>query len=244
MSTVSGFSLAWLRLTGPDVDHAEVTFEPGLNVVWGASNTGKSFIFTCIDFMLGRDTPPPEISVLKGYTTGWLGFVERATKKHRVLERDLRGGDLRIHAADGKEWMLSPSPETIAAKADPDRTDTVSHVLLSTFGMENSKIMRPATKGGSRNVSFRDVAHFSFIEEERIIAKKTPVYPSMQRDAVIPELSMLTLLITGRDFGSMIKMPDIKLEKATWKGKNELYEQLIAECSVESFGRVTGSNVT
>jgi len=232
MSTASGFYLAWLRLTGTGLKAAEVTFEPGLNVIWGASNTGKSFIFSCIDFMLGRDAPPPEITAAKGYTTGWLGFVERASKKQRVLERDLQGADFRIHAAEGKEWAIS-SPETIAAKADPARTDTVSSVLLSTFGIEKMQVMRPTTKGGSRNVSFRDIAHFTFIEEERIIAKKTPVYPSMQRDAVTPELSMLSLLISGRDFSGMIKLPDMKVEKATWKGKNELYEQLIAELKKE-----------
>jgi AAA domain len=232
MSTATGFYLAWVRLTGTGLKPAEVTFERGLNVIWGASNTGKSFIFSCVDFMLGRDTPPPEITAAKGYTTGWLGFIERASKKQRVLERDLRGGDLRIHVAEGKEWTRSSS-ETIAARADPERTDTVSHVLLSTFEMEKMKVMRPATKGGSRDVSFRDIAHFTFIEEERIIAKKTPVYPSMQRDAVTPELSLLSLLISGRDFSGMIKLPDMKVEKATWRGKNELYEQLIAELKKE-----------
>lgn len=164
---------------------------------------------------------------------GWRQSVRLWSLSSEQLDwSDLRGGDFHIHAAEGREWALS-SPETIAAKADPARTDTLSHVMLSTFGMEKMQVMRPATKGGSRNVSFRDIANFTFIEEERIIAKKTPVYPSMQRDAVTPELSMLSLLISGRDFSGMIKLPDMKVEKATWKGKNELYEQLIVELKKE-----------
>ena len=41
MSTTTGFYLSWLRLTGPEVEKAEVTFDQGLNVFWGASETGK-----------------------------------------------------------------------------------------------------------------------------------------------------------------------------------------------------------
>jgi len=34
MSTAEGFFLSWLRLTGPKVEPAVVTFGPGLNVIW------------------------------------------------------------------------------------------------------------------------------------------------------------------------------------------------------------------
>ena len=119
MSTTAGFYLSWLRLTGPEVKPAEVTFDPGLNVFWGASETGKSFIFTCIDFMLGRSTPPKNIHELDGYTTGWLGFIERASKKQRVLERSLKGGDFRLYAADGKR-LAGVKSRDLARRARPD----------------------------------------------------------------------------------------------------------------------------
>lgn len=232
MSTNLGFYLQMLRLTGKDVDAAEVTFGNGLNVIWGASNTGKSFIFACIDFMLGRESQLPQIAVSKGYTTGWLTIVARATQKQWLLERDLQGGDIRVYSMlDDK--LDESSGLLLRSKADPDRQDTIHHFILSTFGMEGKKIMRPKTKGGSRNVSWRDMAHFTFIEEERIIAKTTPVHPTMQRTDVTPELSMLSLMISGQDFNSLISIPDIKVEKASWYAKNELYKQLISELQTE-----------
>ena len=194
MSTDTGFYLAWLRLTGTDVDPAEVTFEPGLNVFWGASETGKSFIFTCIDFMLGRSTPPKTIDELDGYTTGWLGFIERAGKKQRVLERGLKGGDFHLYEADGKDWKLS-SLQTVAAKADPDRTDTVSHVLLSTARMEKAILLSAKGKATTRQISFRDVAHATMVDENRIINELPPVYPTGQRDSKTPELATFTYLL-------------------------------------------------
>ncbi|MFO0880749.1 MAG: hypothetical protein U0840_25735 [Gemmataceae bacterium] len=232
MSTAAGFYLSWLRLTGPEVKPAEVTFDPGLNVFWGASETGKSFIFTCIDFMLGRSTPPKNIYELDGYTTGWLGFTERTGRKQRVLERGLKGGDFRLYAADGKDWTLS-SPETLHPEHSSSRTDTISHLLLSMSGLEKAVLLMAKGKGKTRQISFRDVAHATMVDENRIINELPPVYPTGQRDAKTGELATFTYLISGNDWRGVIAGPDIKVEKATWKGKTELYEQLIAEIQRE-----------
>jgi hypothetical protein len=232
MTTAAGFYLAWLRLTGPKVEPAEVTFEPGLNVFWGASETGKSFIFTCIDFMLGRATPPKNIDELDGYTTGWLGLVERAGQKQRVLERGLKGGDFRLYAVDGKHWRLSSS-ETLHPEHSPTRTDTISHLLLSISGLETAVLLKAKGKATTRQISFRDVAHLTMIDENRIIAELPPVYPTGQWDLKTSELATFTYLISGNDWSGVIAAPDIRLEKATWRGKNELYEQLISELKRE-----------
>lgn len=196
MSTDIGFYLSWLRLTGPEVAPAEVTFEPGLNVFWGASETGKSFIFTCIDFMLGRSTPPKNIDELDGYTTGWLGFIERDGNKQRVLERSLKGGDFRVYAADGKDWHLT-NPETLLGEHSPTRTDTISHLLLSTMGMENAILLLTKGKATTRQISFRDIARATMINEERIIAELSPVYPTGQRDSKTSEMATFTYLISS-----------------------------------------------
>jgi DNA repair ATPase RecN len=49
-------TLRHLCLTGPDKKPACVTFGHGLNVIYGASETGKSFIVEALDFMLGSST--------------------------------------------------------------------------------------------------------------------------------------------------------------------------------------------
>lgn len=232
MSTAAGFYLSWLRLTGPEVKPAEVTFDPKLSVFWGASETGKSFIFTCIDFMLGRSKPPKNITELDGYTTGWLGFIERASKEQRVLERSLKGGDFRLYAADGNDWQLS-KPEILLAEHDPTRTDTISHMLLSMAGMDQAILLMTKGKATTRQLSFRDIAHATMINEVRIIDEEPPVYPTGQRDSKTPEMATFTYLITGNDWAGVIAAPDIKREKAAWRGKNELYEQLIAELKAE-----------
>ena len=58
----SGLRLRHLVFHGPDRPPAALEFGPGLNVIYGASECGKSFVVEAIDFMLGgkqqlRDIP-------------------------------------------------------------------------------------------------------------------------------------------------------------------------------------------
>jgi DNA repair ATPase RecN len=63
-----GFYLQKLRVVGGAVNPAEVSFGSGLNVISGSSNTGKSYICSCIDFMLGASTPPEPIPESNDYS--------------------------------------------------------------------------------------------------------------------------------------------------------------------------------
>ena len=49
----AGFRLTHLTLKGPGAPNAEVQFDSGLNVIVGASNTGKTYVAQCVDFMFG-----------------------------------------------------------------------------------------------------------------------------------------------------------------------------------------------
>ena len=54
-SATPGFRLRFLGFFGPQKPPATVTFGAGLNVIYGASNTGKSFIVEAIDFISYED---------------------------------------------------------------------------------------------------------------------------------------------------------------------------------------------
>ncbi len=52
---------------GPGRDAAGILFVPGLNVVCGASDTGKSFLVEVIDFLLGGGAELRDIPERVGY---------------------------------------------------------------------------------------------------------------------------------------------------------------------------------
>ena len=96
MST-GGVCLTRLTLKGPGVADAAVRFTRGLNVIVGASNTGKTFIAQCVDFMMGGSRPPKEIPEAASYDTVFLGLSIGDADDELILERGLRGGDFKLH---------------------------------------------------------------------------------------------------------------------------------------------------
>ena len=55
-----------------------MSFGAGCNILTGPSNSGKSYIVECIDFILGGDTIPGEdIEESRGYDTAFLELKAR-----------------------------------------------------------------------------------------------------------------------------------------------------------------------
>ena len=62
-----GLYLTKLAVLGNGKTSAEVSFSKGLNVISGASETGKSYIIECIDYILAGKDPPKNIKEAEGY---------------------------------------------------------------------------------------------------------------------------------------------------------------------------------
>ena len=50
---------------------SELQLKPGLNVIYGPSNTGKSLILDCIDFMLGGAAHRLSKAARRGHPFPW-----------------------------------------------------------------------------------------------------------------------------------------------------------------------------
>src|SRR5687768_8586090 len=97
--------LRHLMYTGPGAEPAKIDFSSNLTVIFGASNTGKSFIVKTIDFMLGGSTPLPDIRERAGYDLAWLG-MEVTDGDPFTLVRAIAGGNFEL--ADG---LISELPD-------------------------------------------------------------------------------------------------------------------------------------
>lgn len=213
----TGFILKSLRLSGPGVDDAGLRFTRGLNVIAGPSDTGKTFIVECIDFALGSGSAPRPIAKANSYTTIFLD-IESADGTVHSLERGLRGGDIRVKTAERDAG-------TVAAKHDPDSSETISHLLLSLCGLEDKKI-RTNVQGKTRALSFRDITPLVIVDEESVITKRSPVL-SGQYTEKTAESSVFRLLLTGTDDSGVIAKEDPKLLKGRKEGKAEVLVVLL-----------------
>ena len=219
-----GFWLTSLRLSGPDVEDADISFEKGLNVICGPSDTGKTFILQCINFILGGKDSPKDIPEADGYDTITLGIKTYEDNKLITLHRSLKGGDIEIINDDKKNIIVK-------AKHDKNNTDTISHILLELSCLDN-KLLRKDKYGAKRSLSFRNIINFCIISEQAVQKENSPILTG-QYTLKTAEVSLFKLLLTGQDDSSIITVENNKISKIRIESKKEILEKIIAKTTKE-----------
>lgn len=214
-----GFHLVRLVLTGTNVADAEVRFSQGLNVITGPSDTGKTFILQCIDYMLGARDAPEDIPQANGYESILLEIKALADDATYVLSRAVRGGAFLLRRPDDSEEVLSE-------RHSADRDNTVSQFLLDLVGLSGKRV-RTNVRGETRTLSFRDLAHLIVISEEDIIRARSPVLSGQYTTRTV-EKSVFRLLLSGVDDAAVVAAEEPRVSRARVDAKEEVLQQLEA----------------
>lgn len=215
---ITGFQIRRLALIGRGVPNAEVQFREGLNVVSGPSDTGKTFIVQCIDFMLGGKDVPESIPEAAPYETVRLTLDVSEGKAEVALERSIKGGDFKLFTPGQQDRILS-------AKHSAGDKDSLSQYLLGLCSLTKRKV-RKNKQGSTREVSFRDLARLVLVDEETIISKTSPILTG-QYTTGTSESAVFRLLLTGADDSSLISSEDPKVAKGRQAGKVEMLDLLL-----------------
>lgn len=221
-----GLRLRYLSFLGPNRDPAVVEFGPGLNVIYGASDTGKSFIVEALDFMLGGKGPLRDMTEREGYTRVMLA-IETLAGESFTLSRSVDG--LAFTLFDGLYSDAVPSTEgrSLAEKHNDKRDDNLSAFLLSKIGL-NHKRIRKNKAGITNSLSFRNLARLVIVDEEEIIQKRTPLSDgSVTNDT--SNASVFKLLLTGIDDHELDSSASLTPEKQSRGAQIDLLDQLIAD---------------
>ena len=56
------FYIKSIGASGPSVEYSQITFDAGVNILHGPSNSGKSYVINCINFMFAAKEAPFTIS--------------------------------------------------------------------------------------------------------------------------------------------------------------------------------------
>ena len=191
-----GFTIAELRFRGKDIEDAIVRFAPGLSVVAGPSNTGKSLIRAAINFVFGSSEPMTTVDESKAYQTI---FVQLRTSDGNpvTFERAWGGGDIRQYNVAASNITPNTPGIGLSARHSADNQENISAVLLTLAGFSGAKL-RKNQAGDLRNLSFRDFVEYVLITEERIITTLSPLHTTSYTDKTF-ETSLFRALLTGQD---------------------------------------------
>lgn len=227
---MSAIRLRYLAYFGPDKSPAYLSLAPGLNVICGASETGKSFIVETIDFMLGQEDPVRDISERDGYDRVRL-VIESAGWPPLTLDRSVEGGNFRAYEELLTDGSSLSEAKTLKWKHSAARQDTLSYALLERTGLI-SKVLRKNASGETRSLSFRDMARLCVVTEEEIQRRGSPLL-SGQLMTATGEYAAFKLLLTGTDDSALVAAKDVSDRRAQDTGKIELLDQMIADLQAE-----------
>lgn len=207
-----------LRFKGP-TKGAGLQFYPGVNVICGASDTGKSFVAEAIDFMLGG-SELKELPEREGYNTIELGLA-CTDGTSWSLERALSGGDFALRVGDTSEKLRQSHAH--------NRTDNLSGFLLNKIGLLGRRILKSSAKGTTNSLSFRNLARLVIVQEGEIQHKGSPFWGG-QFTLKTAELATVKLLLTGIDDSSVVSASADEPDTA---GQIALIDELIADLQSE-----------
>lgn len=230
-----GFTISKLVVQGQGMEDAVLEFRQGLNVIAGASNTGKTYAWQLIDYMLGASKQPKDIPPARKYTHAKIELLPHEGSVI-TLSRELAGGAALLQTIPIKDISGNTPYTKLAEKHDQANINTISGCLLNLTGLFGKQIRKNA-QGVKRSLSFRDVAWLTLVDEERIITERSPVL-SGQYTSPTEEQSAFGLFITGVDDAAIITQEKPEQRKLRVEAEKNILERLIdnREARFKSYG--------
>lgn len=224
--TAQGIRLRHLAFHGPYRPPARVDFGPGLNVIYGASNTGKSFIVDSLDFMLGGRGPLRDIPERVGYDRILLAF-ETLTGAAYTLQRSVEGGPFRLFDGFFSDTLPADEGRGLADQHNDRNDDNLSAFLLSKIGLSDRKLRRNKL-GATQSLSIRNIARLIVVNEEEIIQQRSPLSDG-NYVADTANTAVFKLLITGVDDSALEASNRNGAQDATRDAQVALLDEMIKD---------------
>lgn len=229
MSPTPSFRLLQLAIVGPDVAPAVVDFTAGLNVIYGASDTGKSYVLEALEWCLGRTDLVKTVPEADGYTQAVLTLVSNDASAF-TLRRALGGGEIEVFSGRGDKGDVAAlgKPTVLNAKADSKKRKSLSTFLLEKCALAGCKI-RVDEDGKTERLTFSVLRKIVIIDEQSVIKTKSP-FSTPQWTEGTKYRSLLRLLLTGLDDSAIVQPgEDRAITSARSSGRTQAYDDVIAK---------------
>ena len=163
----------------------------GLNIIYGPSNTGKSLILECIDFMLGgageklADSPVGFKSVQ---------MTLDVDGNELVLDREINSND--VHVTGNVPSIDSGIYKTTKAKKN------TSKLWLSLMGIDDEVKIIQKMDYSPQTLGIRTFLHMFLIKESRMVSENSILKSGegYNKNIPVPTVSSLIYLATEKNF--------------------------------------------
>ncbi|MFF0698582.1 hypothetical protein ACFYU4_38875 [Streptomyces tendae] len=224
---MSELQLTHLTYCGANLPPAQIIFGPELTVIYGASNTGKSFIVKSIEYMLGG-ADLAMASEGADYTQILLGLLMPDGSPLTLL-RAPDSNSIFLYHADLRNFVMGTPDASVTAVHNARSRNSLSIHLLRALGLDEV-LIRKNEAGGTRPLALSDLLHLSLVTENRMVGDVPPVLRTGTATTRTAELSVMRFLLTGEGDPAV----DTGLnagQRRVHKGQIQLLDQLVLDLS-------------
>lgn len=201
---MSGFYITKLTVSGTGMPDSDIVLRDGVNIIYGPSNTGKTYVIKCIDYLFGSDTLPIEGE--RDYDTITMHIASRS------------GGEcgLRRRLSERQVEIIGSTIDEIQDGIYKITSDQFKRLYLSLIGIkEPVQLIAKQDYTKTQRLSWRMLESMFFIKEEHIF----------RSDSIItyPEFNNITAALSALKYcydGKQIATPDLMNGSAI--GKREV----------------------
>lgn len=223
-----GFHIRKLEYVGNN-KRSSIIIKKGLNVIYGPTSTGKSFMFDSLNFMLGSKDRPEAINEIQGFEKIQMEIKSNKGEVY-TLERKIEGGSFKKFECAIDKIQDNSEFEVLGSTNNAKKSVSKFFLALSGF-KETEYKLKKNVKNELDRFSYRSMNHLIMADEVRIIVKKSPIYSEVIQSKT-KEKSVLKLLLTNMD-DSELTIENKESDNPLRKGKLELIENLIQETKAE-----------
>ena len=195
------FIIKKLVISGDNVPSSEVIFSDSLTIISGRSNTGKTIILQCIDYIFGGSMNPltaqPEYNkiILELYTHDGELTLERLTDSNKI---DV----ISNH----------PNIQSGVYGAKHQSTNYVGDLLLKLIGIEREVRIIKNRSFATQKLGWRTFWHMLYVNETNILKEGSILLPENNTNKT-SFLSSLIFLLTNEDFSFKTELESDEAKK-------------------------------
>jgi hypothetical protein len=212
-------------LSGPNVEDASVKFEPGPNVIAGESDTGKSYLLHCLDYILGADKLEKTIPQAEPYNEVKVEF-QNTSGNYLTLVRSISGGDIKVHRSQID--AIDGDGETIPYRRPrgTNKAHDVTSVLFSFAGIKEA-MLRKNSDGNLQRLTIRTFLPIIIVNEVAVIEEQSPILGRVGFDETARK-RLFAYMLSGKDDSGIVAREKKPIMKARFDAQLALIDDLLA----------------
>ncbi len=185
------FYIEKIIVTGLGKTDSIIELSNGVNIIYGPSNTGKTYIVKCIDYMFGSEREPIDIST--GYQ--YIKIIVRTQCGTITMSRKI--GENKIGVSSNDNNVPSGKYATKASRTNYDKT--INSVWLSLIGINDLHLVISNENYKKQILSWRTFSHMFMLTETKIISEYSAIL-SGRDTSNTAVIASLIFLLSGQDF--------------------------------------------